>query len=175
MVLRPACRTSYEDLLRVDVIEDVVEEYRITIKEMQASVDTQDLDKAIRRVEGEIANLTASLKALGPTKELVDQMRACQEQRAALDSERRSRKAAMPSEIAEIGSKDVAKAIEDLLGTLVLATPEEKKKLMQANVVEGLIPHQEEPLLVSNPEGLLTSLRCFFSLVTPCPSGRGVA
>ena len=62
-------------------------------------------------------------------------------------------------------------AIEDLLGTLELATPEEKKKLMQANVAEVQIPQQEEPLLVSNPEGLLTSLGCFFRLVTP----RGVA
>ena len=61
-------------------------------------------------------------------------------------------------------------AIEDLLGTLELATPEEKKKLMQANVAEVQIPQQEEPLLVSNPEGLLTSLGCFFRLVTP----RGV-
>ena len=31
-------------------------------------------------------------------------------------------------------------AIEDLLGTLELATPEEKKKLMQANVAEVQIP-----------------------------------
>jgi len=165
-----AVKAVSKDLLKVGVIEDVVEEYRITMKEMQASTDTQDLDKAIRKVEREIANLTASLKALGPTQELVDEMTACQEQRAALESERRSRKAAMPPEIAEIDAKKVEMAIVDLLETLELATPEEKKKLMQANVAEVRIPQQEEPLLVSNPEGLLTSLGCFFRLVTP----RGV-
>ena len=41
---------------------------------------------------------------------------------------------------------------------------------MQENVAEVLIPKEEELLLVSNPEGLLTSLGCFFRLVTP----RGV-
>ena len=144
-----------EDLLRVGVIEDGVEEYRITIKEMQASTDTQDLDKAIRKAEREIANLTASLKALGPTQELVDEMTACQEQRAALVTERRSRKAAMPSEIAEIDSKDVAKAIEDLLGTLETATPEEKKKLMQANVAEVRIPSRRSPCWYPTQRGFL--------------------
>tara|TARA_Y100000588_G_C13774818_1_gene719775 strand:+ start:372 stop:545 length:174 start_codon:yes stop_codon:yes gene_type:complete len=38
---------------------------------------------------------------------------------------------------------------------------------MQENVAEVLIPKEEELLLVSNPEGLLTSLGCFFRLVTP--------
>ena len=83
----------------------------------------------------------------------------------------RCRKATLPPEIAEIDFQDVAKTVENLLKTLETATPEEKKKLMQENVAEVLIPKEEEPLLVSNPEGLLTSLGYFFCLVTP----RGVA
>ncbi len=83
---------------------------------------------------------------------------------------RRSRKAATPPDTAEIHSKEFAKAIEDLLETLEMATPEEKQKLVQDNLAEVLIPQQEEPLLVSNPEGLLTSLGYLFCLVTP----RGV-
>jgi site-specific DNA recombinase len=63
-----------EDLLRPDIIGAIVEEYRAASQEIQTPADTQGLDKAIRQVEREIANLTASLKAVGPAEELVREM-----------------------------------------------------------------------------------------------------
>jgi hypothetical protein len=77
----------------------------------------------------------------------------------------------MPLELEEIDLEEAAKTIENLAETLEEATPEEKKALMQENVAEIRIPKKEEPLLVSNPEGLLRPAGCFFCLVTP----RGTA
>ena len=159
------------ELLTVDVIESIVEEYRLAASENRCPIDTQDLNRAIQQVDREIANLTASLKAVGPVQELVEEMQACQKRKAALEAERREKAATVSVELEDIGPEEARAAIENLAEVLEDATPEEKKALMRENVTEIRIPKNEEPLLVSDPEGLLTSLGCFFRMVTP----RGVA
>ncbi len=162
-----AIKAVSEELLTVEVIESIVEEYRLAASESRSSIDTQDLDRAIQQVGREIANLTASLKAVGPAQELVVEMKACQKRKAALRAERREKEATASAELADIDLEGAKAAIENLTEVLEEATPEEKKALMRENVTEIRIPKNKEPLLVSNPEGLLSSLGCFFRGVTP--------
>jgi len=75
-------------------------------------------------------------------------------------TERRQKAATASVELEDIDLEEAKAAIENLTEVLEDATPEEKKALMRENVAEILIPKNEEPLLVSNPEGLLTSLGC---------------
>ncbi len=89
---------------------------------------------------------------------------------AALETERRQKAATASVELEDIDLEEAKVAIENLTEVLEDATPEEKKALMRENVAEIRIPKNKEPLLVSNPEGLLSSLGCFFRMVTP----RGV-
>ena len=166
-----AIKAVSEELLTVEVIESIVEEYKLAASENRSSIDTQDLDRAIQQVDREITNLTASLKAVGPAQELVDEMKACQKRKAALEIERLEKAATASVELEDIDLEEARAAIENLAEILEDATPEEKKALMRENVTEIQIPKNEEPLLVSDPEGLLTSLGCFFRMVTP----RGVA
>ena len=158
------------DLLRVDVIEDIIDVYRNLAEEVRQDVDRAELDKALKQVEKEITNLTASLKAVGPLDELVKEMKACQARKADLEVKRQERLALVPMDVTDINMKEVREGLKDLHQTLQYATPEERKSLMRENVSEIRIPQRGKPLLVSNPEGLLTSVSSLFHLVTP----RGV-
>jgi len=156
-------KAASEQLLTVEVIESIMEEYRLAASDAQDPVESQDLDKAIRQVGKEIANLTASLKALGPTEELVEEMKACQARKVTLEKEQREKKALTPADLGDIDIEEVKAAIASLSEVLEDATPEEKKALMRDNVTEIQIDKEREPLLISNPEGLLTSLGMFLS------------
>ena len=162
-----ATKAVSEELLTVEVIESIVEEYRLAASETRSSIDTRDLDRTIQQVDREIANLTASLKAVGPADELVLEMKACQKRKAALKAERREKAATASVELEDIDLEEAKVAIENLTEVLEEATPEEKKALMRENVTEIRIPKNKEPLLVSNTEVLLSSLGCFFRGVTP--------
>jgi hypothetical protein len=156
-----ALKAISEQILTVEVIESIVEEYRLAASEAQDPVESQDLDKAIRQVGKEIANLTASLKVLGPTEELVEEMKTCQVRKVTLENEQREKKALTPADLGGIAIEEVKAAIASLAEVLADATPEEKKALMRENVTEIQIDKEREPLLISNPEGLLTSLGMF--------------
>jgi len=155
------------DLLRVDVIEDIIDVYRDLAEEVHQDVDTVELDKALRQIEKEITNLTASLKAVGPVDELVKETKACQARKVDLEVKKQERLAFVPVVVGDIDMEEVREGLKDLQQTLQFATPKEKKSLMRENVSEIRIPERGKPLLVSNPEGLLTSVSSLFHLVTP--------
>ena len=87
-----------------------------------------------------------------------------------LEVKKQERLAFVPVVVGDIDMEEVREGLKDLQQTLQFATPEEKKSLMRENVSEIRIPERGKPLLVSNPEGLLTSVSSLFHLVTP----RGV-
>ena len=75
--------------------------------------------------------------------------------------------ASVPLDVGDIDMEEVREGLKDLQQTLQFATPEERKSLLRENVSEIRIPEKGKPLLVSNPEGLLTSVSSLFHLVTP--------
>ncbi len=94
-------------------------------------------------------------------------MKACQARKVTLEKEQREKKALTPADLGDIDIEEVKAAIASLSEVLEDATPEEKKALMRDNVTEIQIDKEREPLLISNPEGLLTSLGMFLSSGDP--------
>ena len=115
---------------------------------------------------GSLVTRDGRIEAVGPADELVKEMKACQAQKADLEVKRQEVLALVPVDVGDIDMEEVREGLKDLQQTLQFATPEEKKSLMRENVSEIRIPERGKPLLVSNPEGLLTSVSSLFHLVT---------
>ena len=170
-VERAALKVLSEQLLTQETVQAILDEYAA-----QREVETdepgnrqKEIQAGIRIAEKEIKNLADGIRAAGPVRELVKQLRAAELRHETLSAELKVRQSHDTESISEIDPKDVMEAIHDLKKTLSHATPQEVKTLLKDNIREIRIPKNGVALLEANPEGLLATLGCI-NLVTP----RGV-
>ena len=121
----------------------------------------KEVDRQMRKVEQEMKNLTAAIKAGGPIEAFVTEYKECEARKAELKAERKELKGAGKAQLEKMGRRKIKTAIRDLKETLGYATPEEQKILLREHIREIRIPKNGAALLEANPEGLLDALGCF--------------
>ena len=165
---RAVLEALFERLFTPRMVEAILEEVSVAAAAdaKGASLRAEELRRAIARAETEMENLRLAVKTGSDIEELVSDLREAKERKVRLSAELQDLRYIESESPEEIGSQDVAEAIQKLKNTLEFATPIERKELLKEHVTEIRVPRNGPALLEANPTGLL---RCI-ELVTP----RGV-
>ena len=134
------------ELLKPTTITDLIAQVKNALKSQNDETPTRmaQVRKQVQRVDNEITNLTQAIKAGGPIDQLVVELKASQATKARLEIDLSASKTE-GVEVMDVSEAQIHEVLDDLMGTLEYATPEERRDLMTMCVARIDVPQKGKP------------------------------
>ncbi len=122
--------------------------------------ELERVERELRKVEREITNLVSAIKATGISATLKAELDRCEERKARLEQTRLEFQQTRPQADRLPAPEEIAGALEGFKCLLESGTPQEKRAVLEENVIRMVAKPSGEVLLEANPIGFLSGRFC---------------
>ena len=117
--------------------------------------DLKRVERDLKKVGRESANLVQAIKTTGISETLRDELKRCEQRKATLELTKLELQQRQPQTLSLPSTQKIAAALGNLSEVLESGNPRDRKTVLEENIEEILVRPTGEALLKANPAGLL--------------------